>query len=227
MSDALGEFLLQVVRDSAAELAGIVFILIAVGLPLALAGYLLFRRMAARHNVNVSFDWQGADIPPESASTRPRRHDPSPADAFEPRQYLVMVYNVLTLIAALTLLGGAIAAWWVATPGNGLLLVALILAVLALIGFLSIGKYDRQQRRAEEWRGAWDDLASKINVVTSHADPDVHVMDGKAVATARRMAADGASLDDICRATERKFSSWDEPRREAFRRVMQAMLAAR
>lgn len=226
MSDALSEFLLQVVRDSAAQFAGIVLILLAVGVPLALAAYLFVRRLSSRHNINVSFDWHGSDVPPEPGPARPRRRDPTPADGFDPRQYLVMVHKVLTLMLALALFGGAVIAWWVATPGNGLLLVALILFTLALIGFLSIGKYDRQQQRAEEWRNVWEDFTSKVNVVTSHANPEVHMMDHKAVATARRMAADGASLDDICRATERKFSSWDEPRREAFRRVMKAMLAA-
>jgi hypothetical protein len=72
-------------------------------------------------------------------------------------------------------------------------------------------------------RGVWEDVANKIKIAISNADSDVHVLDKKAVATAKRMAADGASLDDICRATERNFPDWDEPRQDAFRRVMKTM----
>jgi len=225
MSEGLRDFLMQVLQKTGAELGAVILILLAIGLPVALAAYVFIRRIAPRHGVNVSFEWRNDDVAdqPLSNTVRPSARAARPKEP-DPRMLLARVYQVLVLLAGFALLAGAVAAWWAATPGNMLLLVAGILFLLSLIVILSADKYTRQIRQAEEWRGVWDELASKIDIQTVHAGPQVHVVDKNAVATAKRMKADGASLDDICRATERGYAAWDEPQRAAFRRVMQAML---
>ena len=52
----------------------------------------------------------------------------------------------------------------------------------------------------------------------------MHRVDANVLAEAKRMAADGAPIDDLCRMVDPGHDRNDELHREAFRRIVQAMI---
>ena len=136
------------------------------------------------------------------------------------------IYKTGMIIVTLTLGGGAVLAYASATPGNGLLLVAGILALLTLIAGLSINKLDWQDQQAEAYRQIGEDIRDRIKLATrySYAEPEVHHLDAAMVEEAKRMAAEGAPIDDICTAIDPGHGGHEPAHREAFRRVVRAMI---
>jgi hypothetical protein len=131
------EFVLDILYRATGELAAIVFALIAAGIPLGLALYLLVRRTAAKSGVNLSIKWSADGMPEGMAAPAIERETGTkPAKDFDPRSFLAKLYRALMLMVAMGLLGGAGLAFWAATPGNGLLLVAGLLFLSRLLSSL-------------------------------------------------------------------------------------------
>lgn len=227
MSDTLEEVLAKALHQAGAELGGLVLVLLLVGAPVLVALYVLIRRIASRRGVNLDVQWKAGSLDQRSTpASRPvQATEDDPSQPFDPRRVLVTAYKVLTLTAALALLAGTILAYRAATPGNGLLLLALILGGLSIIAFLSIDKLDRQESEAKTYSGIVDDLLSQVQVSTLHAKPTVYSIDEQGLARAREMSRQGASLDEICRAISDDYAAWPPQQQEAFQRVMQAVLA--
>jgi hypothetical protein len=162
-----------------------------------------------------------------------------------------LIYKCGMIAATTVLLALAYLAYRTATPGNGQLLICGILLILALIAFLSIWKLDWQDEQAETYRGIFHEMRSlmpkSITVTRSRpasgsssewstpegtpvsiqfAGPEVHRMDADAVETARRMAAEGRSIEDVCRFVDPGYDGQDELYQTAFKRLVQAMLDA-
>jgi hypothetical protein len=75
MSDATRDFLIAALFNWTALLLVGMFLAVAIGMAVALAAY-FFRRTAARHNINVTFEWHGSDKPPPVAPTRSPSEEP-------------------------------------------------------------------------------------------------------------------------------------------------------
>jgi hypothetical protein len=166
------------------------------------------------------------------------------------REIARLIYKVGMIAITLTLIGLAYLAYRTATPGNQQLLIAGILGMLALITGLSITKLDDQDEQAATYRGMLDDLRKHVkfsmstaqpgmpdagpaapegmtslgSTTISFAEPEVHHVDSSMLDTAKRMAADGMPIDDICRAVDRDHDRHDPIHQEAFRRVVKAMI---
>jgi hypothetical protein len=65
---------------------------------------------------------------------------------------------------------------------------------------------------------------SKVHVSTAAAPPQVHRMDKAMLAHVKRMAAEGASLDDICKMVDPRYPNWDDVQRTAFRQLIRAVI---
>lgn len=160
----------------------------------------------------------------------------------DPYATFKLVYKWLMILVTCGFVIGAVAAWWVATPANQLLLVSGILAVLALITGLSISKYDRRDRRFEALGDVRDDIRESLRsleiaphgiskvmfgnggISVNYAEPEVHKVDMAQLAEAKQMAADGKPIDDICRAIDPAHDRNDPVHQEAFRKLVQAMI---
>ncbi|MEO5971893.1 MAG: hypothetical protein ABIP91_00805 [Sphingomicrobium sp.] len=142
------------------------------------------------------------------------------------RSLFKLIYKVGMILVTLMLIIGAVAAYWVATPANQLLLISGILAILALISGLSITKLDWQDKQAETYRQLGQDIRNLVRVSTRHsyAEPEVYHVDAAMLDTAKRMASDGASIDDICKAIDPGHDGHDPAHKEAFRKVVEAMI---
>ena len=168
------------------------------------------------------------------------------------RDVLKLVYKAGMIAATVVLAVLAYLAYRSSTPGTGDVLLSIILAILAFFALLSIPKLDWQDEQAETYRGMFDDLRRlRANVrftsgpppadslptgakpggaptgphMTVHfAEPEVHRVDANVLDQARRMAAEGAPIDDICRMVDPGHDRNDELHREAFRRIVQAMI---
>lgn len=140
------------------------------------------------------------------------------------REVLRLVYKVGMTLATLGLGIGAVASWYYATPGNGLLLVSGILGLLTLIVGLSISKLDDQDRRAETWRGILQSVPRHVSINIRHEEPEVHRVDAAGLDRAKRMAAEGVPIDDICRSIDPGHDRHDPVHREAFRNIVKAMI---
>lgn len=161
------------------------------------------------------------------------------------RQLLKTVYKAGMIFVTAVLVVGAVAAWWHATPANQLLLVAGILAVLALITGLSINKREWEEEQGETLRSIVDDVRDKApftlrfgdggriqwdlkegaDVRVEYAEPEVHRVDEATLAEAREMQRRGEPIDDICRRIDPSFDRQGEIYQQAFRRMVEAMLA--
>lgn len=165
------------------------------------------------------------------------------------RQAFKTIYKAGMILVTAVLVTGAVAAWWYSTPANQLMLIAGILGMLALISGLSITKLDDQDERAATYRSIIEDVrrhanfsvqsaepgtgpphqvpqgVSKIGGISvSFAEPEVHHVDSTLLDTAKRMAGDGAPIDDICRAIDRDHDTHDPIHQEAFRRIVKRMI---
>ncbi len=137
------------------------------------------------------------------------------------RIYKIGMILITTVLAALTVIS-----YMSATPGNGLLLITGILAIGTLIAGLSISKLDDQERQGEIYRQIGQEFRGLVQGSTTfgYASPDVHRIDAATVEEAKRMASDGASIDDICSAIDPEHVAHDPAHRQAFRNVVQAMI---
>ena len=142
------------------------------------------------------------------------------------RDLFKRIYKIGMILVTLALGAGAALAYVSATPGNGLLLVSGILAILTLMAGLSISKLDEQDEQAETYREIGQDIGRLVSFSTSHsiADPEVHRVDAATLEEAKRMAAEGASIDEICRVVDPAYDGHDPAHQDAFRRVVQTML---
>lgn len=171
------------------------------------------------------------------------------------RKVLKLVYKVGMIAATITLSILAYLAYQSSTPGTGDVLMSLVLGVMALLALLSIPKLDWQDERAETYRGMLDEARRRFSfnvqftgaskpssvaapsstgplwgepdsqVTVNFAEPEVHRVDAKLVDDAKRMSAAGAPIDDICRMIDPDHDCHDPMHREAFRRIVQAMVA--
>lgn len=137
------------------------------------------------------------------------------------RIYKIGMILITVMLASLTVLS-----YVSATTANGLLLVSGILALLTLMAGLSISKLDDQDAQAETYRQIGQDIRKLVDVSTSYgyARPEVHRVEVATVEDAKRMAIDGVPIDDICRMIDPDHDCHDPMRREAFRRIVQAMI---
>ena len=168
------------------------------------------------------------------------------------RNLFKLIYKVGMILVTLTLGGLAVLAYVTATPGNQLLLVSGILAILTLMAGLSITKLDDEDRQAETYRSIIDDVRSlakgahpdfkparpaaeasgdfhsaaddRVSVTAHYSEPEVHRVDTAMLDEAKRMAADGAPIDDICRMIDPEHDRRDIYYQEAFRRLVTTMI---
>ncbi len=142
------------------------------------------------------------------------------------REAFKLIYKGLMILVTAALGIGAVAAWWYATPGNGLLLISGILAILTLIAGLSINKLEWQDQQAETFAGIFRDMRVLKDGAVSiqFAEPEVHRVDAAGLEDAKRLAAAGASIDDICRAIDSDHDRHDPAYQEAFRKLVRSMI---
>lgn len=166
-----------------------------------------------------------------------------------------LVYKIGMIAATVALSFLAYAAYRSSTPGTGDVLLSWILGILAFLALLSIPKLDWQDEQAETYRKMLDDVRKRLSfnveftsgnepgrdaatastiagrmdlgspVTVNFAEPEVHRVDANMVTEAKQMAAAGASLDDICRVIDPDHDGHDPMHREAFRRIVQAMVS--
>ena len=142
------------------------------------------------------------------------------------RDLFKRIYKIGMILVTLGLGVGAALAYVSATPGNGLLLVSGILAILTLMAGLSISKLDEQDERAETYREIGQDIRKLVSFSTSRtfAAPEVHRVDAATLEKAKRMAAEGASIDEICRVVDPAYDGQDAAYQAAFRHLVRTML---
>lgn len=170
------------------------------------------------------------------------------------RQVLMLIHGLGMLAVAVALGGLALLAYSTATPANGQLLIAGVLALLAFLALLSLPKLKWQDEEATTLRGIVDDAATRFPVTlrfgkgglsgstgtdsgvlnwtgdagapvtVRFSEPEVHRVDASLVEQAKGMAAQGASVDEICRLVDPDHDSHDPVHQEAFRRIVRALV---
>jgi hypothetical protein len=170
------------------------------------------------------------------------------------RQVVKLVYKVGMIAVTIALVTLAYLAYRTATPANGQLLICGILAILALITFLSIWKLDWQDEEAATYRGILDEMRARlplsirfgkpqessqhpsisgtlkwsaregVPVTVGFAEPEVHRMDAALLNEAKRMAASGTPIDDICRMIDPDHDRNAPVHQEVFRNIVRAAI---
>ena len=159
------------------------------------------------------------------------------------RDILELIHRTAMTFVTLVLAGGSVLAWWHSTPANGLLLVAGMLALLALIAGLSIVRRGFSDAESETIRQMVDAAGAvepenkaalirqlmrgkPVTVNVHTAEPEVYRIDALTVEEAKRLADEGRPIDEVCRAVDPEFDSRDEMHKQAFRRLVQTMVEA-
>jgi len=75
MSEATLDFLIDALFGWTTLLLAGMFLIVAVGMAIVLGAY-FFRRTAARHNINVTFEWHGSGKPPPASPVRSVSEEP-------------------------------------------------------------------------------------------------------------------------------------------------------
>jgi len=75
MSEATLDFLIDALFGWTTLLLGGMFLIVAVGMAIVLGAY-FFRRTAARHNINVTFEGHGSGKPPPASPVRGPSEEP-------------------------------------------------------------------------------------------------------------------------------------------------------
>lgn len=236
------DYITGVLRDAGIELANVavltILIFLGIIVPLLAAFYILKRRLSggATFKIKINVNPQRTDMLPRnmesltvSKSSPPKSNvalhvAKNSGNEFDPRQFLKTVYKILMFMVATFLFAGAFFSWQAATPANQLLLVSGILALLSLMAFLSIGKLDRQDITAEEYRNLLGDLLDKVQVSTSFSAPQVQRIDSDTLRRAQQKFQDGTALDDVCRSINGDFDSWDKAQQKTFQQVLKAAI---
>ncbi|HYD38574.1 MAG TPA: hypothetical protein VEA60_13240 [Allosphingosinicella sp.] len=178
----------------------------------------------------------------------------TPAKATSARDVLKRIYRIGMIAATITLAALACLAYASSTAGTGDVLLSIVLGGLAFFALLSIPRLDWRDDQADVYRGILDDMrtrfpfdvefttagerpagpasASAMNgragagapISVRFAETEVHRVDADRVGEARRMAAEGRTIDDICRLVDPGHDGHDASRQQALRRIVQAML---
>ena len=167
------------------------------------------------------------------------------------RQLLVLIRGIGMLAAAIVLGTLAYLAYSTATPGNGQLLIAAVLGVLALLALLSIPTRAIDYELAPD-RRALPDLGFPVTVrfgmggnrspevpgsgplrwsagegapmTILSGEPEVHRLDLAMLGEAKRRAAEGASIDELCRMIDPAHDRHDAIHQEVFRRMVRTAI---
>ncbi len=142
------------------------------------------------------------------------------------RSIFKLIYKIGMILLTVMFASGAILAYVSATPANMLLLVSGIFAVLTLMAGVSIFKLDDRDKQAENYRQIGQEFRKLVKVSTNYgyAEPEVYRVDSATVEEAKRMAKDGAPIDDICRSIDLGHDGHDPAHKESFRKIVQAMI---
>ncbi len=157
------------------------------------------------------------------------------------RRTLSLVHRALMTFVTIVLGGGAVLAWWYSTPANQLLLIAGMLGLLALMAGLSIFRHQIDDAEAAtlsrlvevaratapaEKVAAIQQLVigTPAQVTVSYGEPEVHRVENALLEDCKQMAAEGASIDSICRAVDPEHDQHDLGHQEAFRKIVRAMI---
>jgi len=140
------------------------------------------------------------------------------------RETLKLIYRSLMIFITVVLAGGSILAFLNATPANGLMLVGGILAFLTLMAGMSIFKLDMADAEAETLRSIIREIPQAATIDVSYAEPEVYKIDEAGMEQAKRMASEGASIEDICRAVDPAYDAKDEAHQGAFRAIVRMMI---
>lgn len=148
------------------------------------------------------------------------------------RGVLTAVLKGLSILIVAFFAAATIAAYVAATPGNGLLLVSMLLAAVTLIVGMHLHKIYRRfaRPRIDPARAVPTDLASwlgaallnKAQVRWELGSPQVHSIDRETLTRAQAMLAEGRSLEEVCRSIDSGYDSWSAPRRQAWQAVLRA-----
>lgn len=180
----------------------------------------------------VSIPVQDYQPPTGGLEPRPRR---------TLRETMGAIHRILSAVIVAVLVALTISAYLASSPHDGSLIVPGVLAMVTLIVALKLHNwrhtfYNPKQDAALRADFHWtvqSDLSRKLTAALSEmpvrwevGSPEVHRMDQETVDRARAMAADGQSMDDICRSIEPDYEGWSAPHRQAYQAVVRAMIEA-
>ena len=176
--------------------------------------------------------------PAREQPTAPGRGPATPN--YGPRRVLRTIHRGLSMLMMAILVTVTIGIYFATDPDDGSRLPFWILAVVTLIAGLHFLKADDRigdpeehaAMRADMIRNVETDMAAKLGaallgqtpVQWEIASPEVHTIDRETLARAQSMAAEGASVEEVCRSIERDYDQWTEPHRQAYRAVVSAAL---
>ena len=158
----------------------------------------------------------------------------------EPRHVMGAIHRGLSWILVALLAAATIGTYWASSPGDGSRLLPAVLLMVTVIAGLHL--HNRSRRfgnptddsalRADFRRTVELDLSNKIaaalvdgsQVRWNVGAPEVHSMDRETIAHARALAAEGMSMDEVCRTIEPEYGGWSFPHQQAFQAVVRAAI---
>jgi hypothetical protein len=152
--------------------------------------------------------------PPTSAEVEAlpadRRQLVETLDQLEKAGLKIYTYLIYGLTAVLV--GAAVYCAIIATPANGLMVVAIVLFGLAGLVFTKMESFLHSMSRP---RMDLPSIRIAENVIVSK--PNIIKLDQAEISTARELKKTGKDLDSICRAVEPNYAGWGSLQEMLFR----------
>jgi hypothetical protein len=176
----------------------------------------------------------------ESSQSGPVSTDrPAAKRGIDPRAVLRAIHRTLSVTIIVILLTVTIASYFAANPHDGSLLVTGILVMVTLITGLHLHSVD-SRLHSGKWAGFRIDFLRRVEADLEEkmaaalrdgsqlrwgvGSPQVHRIDGETLASARSKAAEGRSIDEICRTIDPDYACWSAPQQQAYQSVIRAAI---
>jgi hypothetical protein len=220
---AIGEFLLSALQESfgrdlgqSIALISCFFLLLAVFVPVyLLIRALAYRAKAAERAPTSSEDVIQAIIPSAEGIEVAQSRDEFIQTLESVKRGGLEIYRYLTYAIVAALIAGGIYYTSIATTGNGLILVAILLFAGAAIAF---GQMERFQQLMT-WKPSLD-----ITKTLTIGEPTVVKMESNALRTAQDLLSAGKDMDSVCREINPEYAQWGSIQQQLFRKTMESVL---
>jgi len=150
---------------------------------------------------------------------------------------LLMIYRAVMHIAVALFVIGGIYFFVIATPGNQLFLVSIMMFAVAFVIWAKMSRFMQDEKElssitfdAKPMNEPKDfslfGLPLKISETVVEGEPTVIKLETDAIKTASALLRSGNDLDAVCRQINPEYAGWGTLQKQLFRKAMEAMLKA-
>jgi hypothetical protein len=151
------------------------------------------------------------------------------------QQVLRKIYRVLMYVIVTAFMLTGIYVYSIATAGNGLILVSIVLFAVGFVVWVSMSRFLQDEKELSSWtpetasdtksdaRTLWG-IPIKVSKTVIVEEPTVVKLETDAIKTANELVQAGSDMDTVCHQINPEYAKWGSLRKELFRKTLEALL---